>query len=138
MKKFGTILDQISYFRYSFFVSKNSFFEKPDEKKVTRSDWNAKGAPYTPDRYAEIDHILPNQRMKNMVKDIESDTSTYFPSDHFPVNWRLKIKLAKNKDRVVDQTNKWKSPPKPSETTKTTFNNSFESNIWPLLICFLE
>ena len=76
----------IACLRASEHVHKNSCFEKPDEKKVTRSDWNSKGAPYSLDRYAEIDHILPNQRMKNMVKDIESDTVTYFPSDHFPVN----------------------------------------------------
>ena len=71
-------------------VHMNSFFEKADHQKVTRADWNATGPPYSPDRYAEIDGILPNQRTKNMIKDIEGDTKTYSPSDHFPVNWRFK------------------------------------------------
>ena len=33
-------------------------FEKAAEKKITRADWNAKGPPYIPQRYAELDAIL--------------------------------------------------------------------------------
>ena len=66
----------IACLRVSEHVHKNSYFEKDDCKKTTRSDWNVTGPPFTPDRYAEIDHVLPNQRTKNMIKDIESDTET--------------------------------------------------------------
>ena len=58
-------------------VHMNSFFEKRAEKKITRSDWSAVGPPYTPQRYAELDAILANQRCRNMIKNVESNMSTY-------------------------------------------------------------
>ena len=58
-------------------VYANTFFQKPDHKKVTRADWNNKGHPYTPDRYAEIDAVMPNGRARNIVKDVESDTDLF-------------------------------------------------------------
>ena len=72
-------------------------------KKVTRADWSATGPPYIPTRYAEIDAVLANKRTTNMIKNIESDTARYFPSDHFPLNIRMKIKLAKNKEKVKNE-----------------------------------
>ena len=70
---------------------------------MTRSDWNNVGPPYTPLRYAEIDGVFANRRARNLLKDAESDTKTYFPSDHFPVNYRFKIKLAKNTAREEEK-----------------------------------
>ena len=48
-------------------VHMNSFFEKSAEKKMTRADWQAEGPPDTPFRYAEIDVILTNKRIRNIV-----------------------------------------------------------------------
>ena len=103
----------------------NSFFQKPDREKVTRADWNATGPPYNCLRYAEIDGIYPSKRARNMVKDIWSDTEVFFPSDHFPVNFRIKIKLSKEHGGEEDEANKWKGAEKPSEEQRDAFNDSF-------------
>ena len=58
-----------------------------------------------------------------MIKNIESDTARYFPSDHFPLNIRMKIKLAKNKDEVKDESNIWKNPSKPNEEEQQIFSD---------------
>ena len=83
----------------------NSQFQKSENKKVTRADWSATRPPYVPTRYAEIDAVLANKRTTNMVRNVESDTKTYLTSDRFRVNVRIKIKLAKNKDKVKDESN---------------------------------
>ena len=101
----------------------SSQFQKPDTKKITRSDWQAVGPPYIPTRYAEIDAVLSNKRLRNSVKNIESDTITAFPSDHFPGITKIKIKLAKNRNIQKDESNTWKSPKKPSEEQLTSYNN---------------
>ena len=66
---------------------------KKDEVEIGRYEVLESDAKST--IQAEIDAILANRRTKNMVKDVESNTSRYFPSDHFPLNIRLKVKLAK-------------------------------------------
>ena len=73
-------------------------------------------------RYAEIDLVVCNNRTKNMIKNIESDTDRVFPSDHFPVHFEFKIKLAKNHERSKSKANKWKGPERPTEAyIATTF-----------------
>ena len=84
----------IASLRASEHIHMNSQFQKPDTKKITRADWQAEGPPYIPTRYAEIDAVLSNRRLRHGIKDIESDTITAFPSDHFPVAVRIKVKLA--------------------------------------------
>ena len=88
----------------------SSQFQKADTKKITRADWQAVGPPYIPTRYAEIDAVISNRRLRNSIKDIESDTITAFPSDHFPVAIRIKIKLAKNRNIQKDESNTRKTP----------------------------
>ena len=66
--------------------------------------------------------ILANTRTRNMVKNVESNTKHYFPSDHFPLEVRLKIKLSKHKGRPPDKSNEWKSPPKPSTNAQEQCN----------------
>ena len=75
----------------------SSRFQEPPEQKITRADWQAVGPPYRLSRYAEIDLVIANRRAQNIVKDEESVTKTAFPSDHFPVNIRVKIILAEHK-----------------------------------------
>lgn len=84
-------------------IRMNSFFEKPDDKKIARSDWSAEGPPYIPTRYAELDAVIANTRTRNMIKNVESNTKHYFPSDHFPLELRLKIKFSKHKGRPPRQ-----------------------------------
>lgn len=100
------------------FTVMNTQFEKASNKKVTRADWGNEGEPYSPERYAEIDMVLANQRGKSMCKNVETDTTTFFPSHLFPVKLRLKYKLAKNHDRTNVNTNEWKGPEKPNDEKK--------------------
>ena len=57
-----------------------------------------------------------------MIKNVESNAKTDFPSDHFPVEAKLKIKLAKHRGRPPDKSNEWKSPIKPNEENLAKFN----------------
>ena len=59
---------------------------------------------------------------------MESNTKTDFPSDHFPAETRLKIKLAKHRGRPPDKFNEWKSPIKPTEENRVKFNEDLKSN----------
>ena len=67
------------------------------------------------ERYFEIDLVMANRRAKNGVKDVQTVTDYYFPSDHFPMETRLKIRLKKDGDKTFDDSNKWKGAEKPEE-----------------------
>jgi len=54
--------------------------------------------------------VMANRRAQNIIKNVESDTKTAFPSDHFPVNLRVKIILAKHKRGNKKPAPTWKSP----------------------------
>jgi hypothetical protein len=60
-----------------------------------------------------------------MIKNVESNTKTDFPSDHVPVEAKIKIKLAKHRGRPPDKSNEWKSPIKPDEENLIKFNTDF-------------
>ena len=63
-----------------------------------------------------------------MVKNVESNTQTDFPSDHFLVETRLKIKLAKHRGRPPDKSNEWKKTIKPTEENQIRFNDDFKNH----------
>ena len=107
-------------------IHMNSFFEKCDEEKVTRSDWQATGPPYIPTRYAEIDAIIANKRTKTTVKNVESNASIYFPSDQFPLEMRFKMKLTKHRRRPPDKSKTWKSLQKSNEEALDNFNKQIQ------------
>ena len=86
----------IAALRASDHIHMNSQFQKPYTMNITRADWQAEGPPYIPTRYAELDAVISNRRLRNGIKDVESDMVTAFPSDHFPVTIKIKIKFAKN------------------------------------------
>ena len=92
-------------------------------------NWQAEGPTYIPTRYAELDAVISNRRLRNGIKDIESDTITAFPSDHFPVTIREKIKLAKNRNTQKDESNTKKSPKKPTEEQTTLYNNHITTEL---------
>ena len=85
-------------------------FQNPPQNKLTRTDWQAVGPPYTPPRHAEMDMVMANRRAQNIIKNVESDTKTAFPSDHFPVNIRVKVLLAKHEKGGKKSALSWKSP----------------------------
>ena len=79
-------------------------FEKPPEKKITRADWQATGPPYTPARDVEIDIVITNRGAQNIIDSVESNTSTVFPRDHFPLEIRMKNKTGQRKKRRIRRT----------------------------------
>ena len=119
----------IAALRASDHIHMNSQFEKPDTKKITRTDWLNVGPPYTPNRYAELDAVLSNRRLRNGIKNVESDMNTAYPSDHFPVTVKIKIKLAKNRNPQKDESNTWKSPKKPTTEQAARFNEQIRSDM---------
>ena len=78
---------------------------------------------YVATRYAEIDMVMANRRVQNSIKGVESDTKTIFPSDHLPVNIRLKITLSRSKNRKTKGLPSWKSPQPTCEEKATGVNN---------------
>ena len=72
----------------------------------------------------EIDAVIANRRNRNVTRDIDSYIVTAFPSDHFPVIIRVKMKLAKN-HKVNDESSMWKSPI--SEATNTEIHRISEN-----------
>ena len=107
----------------------NSQFQKPETKKITRADWQAEGPTYIPTRYAEIDAALSNRRLRHGIKDVESDTLTAFPSDHFPATIKIKIKLSKIRNMQKDESNTWKSPKKPTEEQTARLNEQLRTTM---------
>ena len=61
-----------------------------------------------------------------MIKNVESHTGTYFPSDHFPLELRLKMKLSKHRGRPPDKSNAWKNPQKLTWETQQKFNEQIQ------------
>ena len=52
----------------------NPFFQKDSRCKTTRAEIGIAGAPYTGERFSELDLILANIRAKNNVKDVQAIT----------------------------------------------------------------
>ena len=87
----------------------NSFFDKPTSKKPTyiEKETVGKGPPFSPIRYAEIDHVVARTHTCNSVLDVESRTELEFPSDHFPIFSRIRFKL-KKQCKAKDESNEWR------------------------------
>ena len=66
---------------------------------------------------------------RNLIKDAESDTWNYFPSDHLPIKVRIKIKLAKKHMGEEENANEWKGAVKPTEENKEEFNEQFRKRV---------
>ena len=83
------------------FIISNTFFNKANEHKCTFKDARTDGfkAPWTPDRFAQLDFILAPQRWKNAVLDVHSYTNIAFNSDHAVVVADMRLKLRKHKSR---------------------------------------
>ena len=81
----------------------NTWFEKTDDKKcIYRHMGTIHGPPWTRNNgYETLDYIRVQHRWKNTVLDVESDTSGFVPTDHYPVIAKSKIKLRAVKNNSI-------------------------------------
>ena len=98
----------------------NTFFKKDPSKKVTFQEPKTKNKepPWTPERFAEPDFAIPNKSSRNTRETVESDTITYFPSDHFPLTILVKHKIKKVEDIEPNLANVWKGVQAPERQLK--------------------
>ena len=103
-------------------VSTNTFFEKSLNKLVT---FKAKSAPpeyevwEDNEIYAQIDFIWINDRWKRSITNVESDTKSGFPSDHYPLIADVNLKLQKQDNNETKTSNtKWRAVHKPYHKEK--------------------
>ncbi|MCS5642106.1 MAG: reverse transcriptase family protein, partial [Dehalococcoidia bacterium] len=104
----------------------NTWFKKPIEKLITFK------IPGTEDlkvidatKFATTDHILCRNAQKHMILDVESDTSTAFPSDHYPLTCTIKVKVFRNKKRAKGRI-KYAAP---SNEEISMFNDLFRGEM---------
>ena len=66
----------------------NTFFQKPNNKKVTyRHVWTrGMQGPWDTERYSELDFCLVFRRWANSIKNVESDSLTNASTDHLALN----------------------------------------------------
>ena len=99
----------------------NTWFQKTDEKLITHKRPGViDDAIINTDKYAAIDHILCMRKHKWMVKNVEANSEYAFPSDHYPVIAKIKIKVLKNK-KTEDNRVKFESP---TNEEKSKFNEA--------------
>ena len=81
-------------------VCTNTYFEKNPSKLIT---FKIKSAPEDYDVwednevYAQIDFIWINDRWKRAITNVETDSNSRFPSDHYPLTAEINLKLQKKK-----------------------------------------
>ena len=73
----------------------NTLFLKPTSQKCTFEETTTEGftAPWSPDRFAQIDFIFAPRAFKNSILDISARTDIAFNSDHSIVTANLRVKL---------------------------------------------
>ena len=106
-------------------MHRTMFFQKDSKYKSTRAEIGTKGAPFTPERYSELDLIIANRSAKSGIKDVQSVTDYYFPSDRFPTEAKIKPRLKKDGDKQKDDSGKWKGLEKPDEQDRKNFEDEF-------------
>ena len=91
----------LEYLRNTKKIVMNTFFQKTPSAKVTYKGMGIadKEQPFTPDRFAELDQCLINQKWRNSITNVESETGIYVNSDHFPVTITCEMKLEAKQKR---------------------------------------
>jgi hypothetical protein len=74
----------IDFCRYNNYIITSTYFSKPPQKQCTFKFSETEGfaAPWTLDRFAQLDHILRPKRWKNAIVDTESRPDIVFDTDH--------------------------------------------------------
>ena len=74
----------------------NTAFLKPPELLLTYKEMSTEGfkAPWTPSRYAQIDHVLVPNQWKNVITDVQSNHTNGIDSDHSLITVTYHTQLA--------------------------------------------
>ena len=71
------------------------------------------------EEFAQIDFIWVAERLTKRNINIETDTHSKFPSDHYPLIATLKLRLEKREEIEGNSNTKWKAVQKPYHVEKT-------------------
>ena len=100
----------------------NTWFDKPDNKLASyRTPGTHNLTDINPRSYATTDHILCRNNQAHMVTDVETNTTRAFPSDHYRMTARIKVKVIRNKKKKNRLQIR-----KPTKEEKKAFNNHFK------------
>jgi len=76
----------------------NTWYRHKDANRDThalpRAERRPEGPYWDPLRYGQIDFCLDPNRWRGMILDVRSSTDDAPPSDHFPVEVRVRLRLA--------------------------------------------
>ena len=102
----------IDFCRYNKYIITSTYFSKPPQKQCTFKFSETEGfaAPWTPDRFAQLDHILCPKRWKNAIVDIESRPDIAFDTGHAVLTTNIRIKLGKKDGSKRRKTARFKNP----------------------------
>lgn len=120
----------VNYVQENNLVVHNTRFQKTKRKICTYHNKHGDhkgGGPWDAKNYGQLDFVITEQRWKNAVKDVWSDTHCWVSSDHFPIIAKIHIKFAKkdktpSKQKVV-KVDHWKTKCENPEKVKA-FNES--------------
>ena len=120
----------IDFCRYNNYIITSTYFSKPPQKQCTFKFSETEGfaAPWAPDRFAQLDHILGPKRWKNAIVDIESRPYIAFDTDHAVLTFlttHIRIKLGKKDCSKRRKTARFRNP---SEQAKMRFNDDIRAN----------
>lgn len=76
----------------------NTFFDKPQHKLITyKMDKSIEGGPppYNRQRYETLDYVATADKLKNCMKNVDSDVNCNINTDHYPLKVRFIINLSK-------------------------------------------
>ena len=92
----------------------NNWFKKSPSKKVTfKENINNFNDSWDPKEYAEIDFCLANNKSRNIITNVETNTKRHFNSDHFPLITTVRVKTKKAKLNTTEEKEIWKNQQKP-------------------------
>jgi exonuclease III len=117
----------IDFCRYNNYIITSTYFSKPPQKQCTFKFSETEGfaAPWTPDRFAQLDHILCPKRWKNAIVNTESRPGIAFDTDHAVLTTNIRIKLGKKDCSKRRKTARFRNP---SEQAKMRFNDDIRAN----------
>ena len=102
----------------------NTLFQKADRKLTTfRIPGTKDLSEVNADKFATTDHIICRRKHKDMVRNVEANTTVAFPSDHFPLLAEIKIKINKAKPQYKGG----KIYENPTHEEKERFNRIFSN-----------
>ena len=112
----------IDFYLFNDYMIMNTMFPKPDYQKCTFKEVLTEGfkAPWSPDRFAQIDFILAPRAFKNIILDVTSRTDIAFNSDHSLISAKLRLKLRAGSIAPRQAAKRYHSP---SDSQKQNYND---------------